>query len=202
MQTIVRDSGLIVPVSCKRIRRHARIGTMGKYEHHRAGRCIWMSRIGEMDAAVGSQEHLDAQYEQKWVENYLSDGGEQAILDVFFRNGTMPSMYIALVIGDPGETGTPATMTETAGTGYARILLNRNTTDFPTLALDSGDYKVTSAAKVFTAGGTWTAGITHMAIVTSASGTTGSILAVQALSATRNPVNTDTITCTFATKLS
>src|SRR6478736_6462745 len=110
MQTIVRDSGLIVPASCRKVRRHARIGTMGKYEHHRAGRCIWMSRLGELDVELGSAEHVEARHEQKWVENYLADGGENNILDVYFRNGTMLSMYIALLTADPGETGTPATM--------------------------------------------------------------------------------------------
>lgn len=181
-------------------RRHRRMGTAHRVEHHRQGGVLWMSEIGEVNFEVGSPEHRAAQLAQPWHHNYLADGGEQSILDVYFRAASAPSLYIALLTADPGETGTPATMAENAGTGYSRIQLNRNTTDFPTLSLDSGDYKVTSLAKVFTAGGTWSA-CTHLAIVTSASGTSGALILVNALGATRSLINTDTLTVTIGTKL-
>jgi hypothetical protein len=169
------------------------MGTAFKAVHCRDDKPIWASGIGELDG-------LFDEANQPWLHNYLADGGEQSILDVYFRAASAPSLYIALLTADPGETGTPATMAENAGTGYARIQLNRNTTDFPTLALDTGDYKVTAIAKVFTAGGAWSA-CTHMGIVTSASGTTGALIAVQALGATRTLINTDTLSITYATKL-
>jgi len=159
--------------------RKSKLGTISQFKHFRRGKLLW---------------------ESDWNHNYLADGGEQSMLDVYFRAATAPSLYITLLTADPGETGTPATMAENAGTGYARIILNRNNTDFPTLALDVGDYKVTSVAKTFTAGGTWSA-CTHMGIVTSASGTTGALIAVNALGATRTLINTDTLAITFATKL-
>src|SRR5580765_5333976 len=144
--------------------RKSKLGTISQFKHFRRGKLLW---------------------ESDWNHNYLADGGEQSMLDVYFRAATAPSLYITLL---------------TAGTGYARIILNRNNTDFPTLALDVGDYKVTSVAKTFTAGGTWSA-CTHMGIVTSASGTTGALIAVNALGATRTLINTDTLAITFATKL-
>lgn len=169
------------------------MGTAFKAVHCRNGKPIWASGIGELDGEFN-------ELEQPWLHNYLADGGEQSILDVYFRAATAPSLYIALLTADPGETGTLAGMSENAGTGYARIQLNRNGTDFPTLALDGGDYKVTAIAKVFTAGGTWSA-CTHMAIVTAATGTSGVLIAVQALGATRSLINTDTLSVTYATKL-
>lgn len=159
--------------------RHSKMGTISQFKHFRKGKLLW---------------------ESDWNHNYLADGGENAMLDVFFRNGTAPTFYIALLTADPGETGTPATMAENSGTGYARIALARNSTDFPTLALDVGDYKVTALAKTFTAGGTWSA-CTHMGLVSSSSGTTGTLYAVNALGATRTLINTDTLAITFATKL-
>jgi len=175
-----------------------RIGTLQRTVHRREGRVIWASGIGELDLN-DDEWALEAPY-QPWYHNYLADGGEQSILDVYFRDGTEPSLYIALLAADPGETGTLVSMTENTGTGYARIQLNRNTTDFPTLALDSGDYKVTSASKVFTAGGAWSA-CTHLAIVTAATGTSGVLILVNALGATRSLINTDTLTVTVAIKL-
>lgn len=175
-----------------------RIGTLQRSVHRHEGRIIWASGIGDLDLAE-EEWALEEPY-QPWYHNYLADGGENSMLDVYFRAGTAPSLYLTLLTADPGETGTPATMAENAGTGYARIQLNRNSTDFPTLALDSGDYKVTSLAKVFTAGGTWSA-CTHLAIVTSASGTTGALILVNALGATRSLINTDTLTVTVAVKL-
>jgi len=177
------------------------MGTLQKCEHRRDGKVIWLSTVGEVPSLEdGSKDLLDAYREQLWMHNYLADGGENSALDVWLRAAANPSKYLTLLTADPGETGTPITMAENAGTGYARIQIASNATDWPTLALNGGDYQATSVAKVFTAGGTWSA-CTHLALVTSASGTTGALLLVNALGATRSLINTDTLTITLAVKM-
>lgn len=140
-------------------------------------------------------------WESGWGPNDLADEGENDILSVYLRGATAPtSFYFALAGADPGETGTLATMTEVTGTGYARIAVARNTTDWPTLALDSGDFKATSATKTFTAGGNWT-NATHLVLCTAASGTAGKLVAYKALGATRSLINTDQLAVSMAVKL-
>lgn len=175
--------------------------TEWKFKHERAGELIWASGLGELAIPVGSPEYDEALGDQLWAPNDLADNGEQIILDVFFRGASAPaSLYVGLVAGSPAETTTLATMTEVTGTGYARIALARNATDWPTLALDVGDYRVVSLAKVFTAGGTWT-GATNAFLTGAASGTSGDFIAYAALAATRTLLNGDTLTVTNRVKL-
>ena len=47
-------------------------------------------------------------------------------------------------------------VTEVTGTSYARQLLSNNTTDWPSLTLQSSEVAVDSKQITFTAGGTWT----------------------------------------------
>jgi len=175
-----------------------KMGTLHRAVHTRAGKVIWASGVGDMDVSE-DEWYTDLQDTQPWYHNYIADGGEQSMLDVWLRAAANPSKYLTLLTADPGETGTPITMAENAGTGYARIQIASNSTDWPTLALNGGDFQATSVAKTFTAGGTWSA-CTHMALVTSASGTTGSLLLVNALGATRSLINTDTLAITLAIK--
>lgn len=173
--------------------------TIAKFEHARAGRPIWLSGIGEVEG-ISDKELAIVRELQPWNHNYLADEGESLMLDSFFRAASLTTnFYLTLLTADPGETGTMATMSEVTGTGMARITMIRGNTDFPTLALASGDFQVTALAKVFTAGGTWTAA-THAALVTTVSGTAGKLLVVNALSATRTLLNTDTLTVTLAVK--
>lgn len=179
--------------------------TAWKYRHETAdGQLLWLSDLGDVEhlgIEVGSPAWLEALAEQRWTPNALADEGEQQILDVYLRGATAPtSLYLGLVAGSPSDTTTLATMTEVTGTGYARIALARNTTDWPTLALNSGDYMATSAAKVFTAGGTWT-GATNAFVTDASSGTSGKFLIYSPLAATRTLVNGDTLTVTSTVKL-
>jgi hypothetical protein len=175
--------------------------TFWKFEHQREGRLIWASGLGDLDLLIGSPEYLEAIGDQPWESNALADEGEQQILDVYFRGASPPaSLYVGLVAGSPSDTTTLATMTEVSGTGYARIALARNSTDWPTLALNSGDYQVVSLAKTFTAGGTWT-GATNAFLTDASSGTSGKFVAYTPLSATRTLVNTDTLAVTHTIKL-
>jgi hypothetical protein len=140
-------------------------------------------------------------WESDWVPNQLVDGGEQSMLDVFYRAGTAPTFHFSLWNDTPVDTDTIATLvSEVTGTGYARISVARNSTDFPTLALDAGDYRVTSIQKTFTAGGAWTAA-TALALISPLTGTAGTFYAWAPLSQTRTLATSDTLNVTMAIKL-
>jgi len=95
--------------------------------------------------------------------NTLANEGQYMFLDLVYRNEATTDpyyptqFYIALGTLAATKTSTMADVTGEPNTnGYARQLYNRNTTDFPTLALDAGDYKVSSKTVTFTAsGGSW-----------------------------------------------
>lgn len=187
--------------------------TQYKFRHYspdETGRqyLIWASDIGEFQESDriyrGSAKELEVIREQLWIPNALMDGGENAILDVFFRAGTAPTFYFGLYNDTPIDTDTPATLAgEVTGTGYARISVARNTTDWPSLALDSGDYKVTSATKTFTAAGSSWSQATSLVLVSSgpAGGTTtGVAYAWAALSQTRQLGDGDSLDVTMGLK--
>lgn len=175
--------------------------TEWKFKHERAGELIWASGLGELAIPVGSDEYFEALGDQLWTPNALADEGEEIMLDVFFRGASLPaSHYVGLVAGSPAETTTLATMTEVSGTGYARIALAKNSTDWPTLALDTGDFQAVSLGKVFTASGTWT-GATNSFLTGAASGTSGDFIAYAPLGATRTLISSDTLTVTTRVKL-
>jgi hypothetical protein len=166
-----------------------------RFRHYRGDELIWASRIGDLDDAIrkGSLTENEILHEQEFIDNALADGGENAMLDVFYRNGSAPTFYFSLWNDTPVDTDTIATLlNEVTGTGYARISVARNSTDWATLALVSGDYKVTSVAKTFTASGTWTAA-TQLCLVSSSSGTAGTFYAWVALSATRTLISGDSL---------
>ena len=152
-----------------------------------------------------THKHEDEIYHEI-KNNALMDEGESQILDVYFRGATPPTnLFFGLgnnggTPGIPAETATLATITEVSGTGYARISLNRNTTDFPTLSLDSGDYQVVSITKQFAATGTWTAA-DYLFLCDVGSGTAGDLIATVALSASRSLVNSDTLDVSMTVKL-
>jgi len=140
--------------------------------------------------------------------NGLMDDGEGNILDTYLRAQNTPtSLYVGLgnnggTPGIPAETTTLAGITEVAGTGYARIALARNTTDWPTLALDSGDYQATSKTITFTnsGGSAWTAA-DYLFLTNAASGTSGNNIADIALSVSRVLQPSDQLTISVKVKL-
>lgn len=172
-----------------------------KYQHRRDGRIIWASGLGEMDVPVEDAPAVKAS--QLWTPNALADEGESSMLGVYFRGATPPTAFFLRLYNDtPVDTDTLATLTgEVTGTGYAAIELSRDTTDWPILALDSGDYQVTSDDFVFTGGpGGWTAA-THLVMATVASGTVGLLVTYNALGATRTLIENDALTVSVAVKL-
>ena len=171
-------------------------------QRHRGWRGLW---------TVRHWRKVDGVYRVIWemidAPNALMDEGEQEILDVYLRAATPPtSHYFGLgnnggTPGVPAETATLATITEVSGSGYARIAVARNTTDWPTLALDAGDYQASSVTKQFSATGTWTAA-DYLFLTTVASGTVGKLIATVALSASRVLLNGDKLDVSMKVKLS
>lgn len=162
--------------------------TSWRYRHYRDGGLIWASGIGDVDPS----DEADVLMEQPVTLNAVADEGEQSILDSYFRGQNTPTSFTLRLTGTtPSETSTLAGLTEVTGTGYAGIAVARNTTDWPTLALVGGDYKVSMLTKTFTATGTWTAA-TYMYLATT-SNNTGKLISYSALSASRTLVNGDTL---------
>ncbi len=169
----------------------------------------WVSGMGDVIERTGLYVPVGSDLERQLVaaspfeHNFLADEGEQQILDVYFRGATPPaSFYLRLYNTTPTETSTLAAIAanEVTGTGYAPLALARNSTDWPTLGLNAGDYRVTSAAKTFTAGGVWT-DATTMVLATSAD-SSGKLVAARALSATRTLQPGDTLQITYSLTLS
>ena len=121
------------------------------------------------------------------IENALADEGEQAMLDVFYRNGTAPTgFYIRLYNDTPVETDTLATLVgEPAGNGYAAQLVERSNVGFPTIQQDAnGDWQIISKTVTFSAsGGSW--GPVTYAVLATTSDNTGKLIAFVALSQSR-----------------
>lgn len=165
-----------------------------RFRHINDGEIIWASGIGEIPIGV---DPLEIFYEQPWNDNFVADEGEQLILDIFYRAATAPTnLFLRLANSTPVETSTLASLTEVTGTGYAAISLGRNTTDFPTLALVGGDYKVSMLTKTFTAAGTWTtANYLYMATT---SNNTGKLVSAIALGTPRTLVGTDTLAVDYS----
>lgn len=177
--------------------------TTAKFRHLRGGRIIWASGLGDID--VPQADELAVARAQPFTDNALLDEGEQWVLDTFFRGATPPTTFaFALLTAAPAETATMATMAEVTGGGYARVAVARNTTDWPTLALASGDYQVTSLQKTFGPLNTtnYSAAVTHLAVVTATTGTAGKLISAVALSTARTLVVGDSLNVTYSLKLS
>jgi hypothetical protein len=132
---------------------------------------------GRMHALIGKASITDPDgsvaWEDDWRLNALTDQGEQSVLEVYFREQANPTKYGALLnMGtDPVDTDTIATLTETKapGTGgYARQQFLA--ADWGASALVGGDYKTTAAQKTWGAAVTTAWTVTHVALVTTATG--------------------------------
>ena len=182
------------------------IHTTYKFRHFRPGDggrdLLWASGLGEIEPVrEGSPAFNAFVADQPWSDNALVDEGEQSILATYFQGAAGPAGFFFRLYNDtPVDTDTLADLlNEVAGTGYAPIAVARSTGDFPTLALDAGDYMVTSATKQFAATGAWT-DATVLALATS-SDNSGLLIAWVALSATRTLQAGDTLDVSMAVKL-
>jgi len=110
----------------------------------------------------------------------LYDEGAQDILDCYFRSATEPATFYAGLGNGARPTGDTTVMTgltEVTGTGYARQPANSDSTDFPSLGLQSGEMAVDSKQLTFTcSSGTWST-YNFVFLTTTLSGTGGKLIA-------------------------
>ena len=157
--------------------------------------------IGSMDFRC-----FDANGKLKWKEldrpNNLADEGEYMFLDVTLRAGSAPSNYYLRLFNDtPVETDTIGSLTgEPSGNGYTAQTVARNTTGWPTLALDSGDYMATSATETFTASGAGWGPVIYCCL-TSSSDSSGKLVSYVALSQSRTLASGESLQVTYKLKL-
>lgn len=145
-----------------------------------------------------------------WSEeahNNLADEGEQAFLDIYLRGATGPTQfYLGLA-----DSSTPCSIAETntlttasagepSGNSYARQLIERSNTGWPTLALDSGDYMATSSTETFTASGAgW--GPVYCVFLGTTSDNTGKHISYAPLSTARTLAAGESLQITYRVKL-
>lgn len=138
-------------------------------------------------------------------ENALADEGEKNILSSIFRTEDVPTEFHVRLYNDtPVETDTLADLVgEPVGNGYSPKVLERDSTDFPTLELNSGDWQVKSKAVVFTASGGTISTVTYAILAASidVSGDDELLYAYVALSTPRTLANGESLTVTFTIKL-
>ena len=135
-------------------------------------------------------------------QNALADEGESLLLDSFFRGQNSPTggFYIRLFNDTPVETDALSDLTgEPSGNGYSAQALAQDTTDFPTLELDSGDYQVVSKSVTITSTGT--IGPVTYAVLATSSDNTGKLVAYVELSTPRTLANGESLTITLTIKL-
>lgn len=121
----------------------------------------------------------------------LSQVGANYALDIVTGRNAGPgarTTYLALLTAAPSDTSTLATMTELSATGYSRQAV--------TWAAPSGDPSSTSNSGTITFGpfSTDPANITHCALVSASSGTTGDFLMHWTLTTARDPASGDSAT--------
>lgn len=158
----------------------------------------------ELHPTVWKFQHVDrdgnVKWESDWVENALTDEGEEDILEAYFRGGSAPTNFYIGLINDSGiaETDTLATMAgEPSGNGYARQL-----TTFGASAPDSGDYQTTATQETFTASGGSIGPVDHAIVTNVSSGTAGLLIAYVPLSTSRTMADGDSLLATVSIKLS
>lgn len=126
----------------------------------------------------------------------FSDAGALKALDAVTGRATVTSAttYLALLTAAPTDTTTLAGMTEYSATGYTGV--NRPTVAWSTPALNGSGIPETSNTGTITFG-PFTAGtgstITHCALVTAQTGTTGEIRAWWSLDTSRTPGTNDSL---------
>lgn len=127
-------------------------------------------------------------WEGDWIGNEVADEGEASIINVYLREQANPTKYLMCLNGaGPSDTSTMASVTESKATGVDGY--NRQqilSTDWGAPALDSGDHMSTAAEKTFgpITGSTMT--VTHVALVTTSTGTGGLFIAWVTPPATRS----------------
>jgi hypothetical protein len=135
------------------------------------------------------------------LRNAVIDEGEQSMLDCYLRATSCPTQYFIRLYNDTcTETKALSTLAgEPSTNGYAAQLIERTSTGWPTLALDSGDYQATSSTETFTAsGGSW--GPVNAGVLATTSDNTGKALNCLALSQSRTLASGESLQVTLRWK--
>ena len=152
-------------------------------QHKRAGKVLW----------------------EDTGRNALSDQGEEAMLELFFRGDASfapVQFYLRLCNDTLSDTDTLSTiLNEPTTNGYAPQLLERSSTGFPTKGLDAGDYRLTSKELTFTAVGGDIGPVTSAFLATT-SDNLGKLVCFKPLSMTRTVLDGDEMVLQMRIKLS
>lgn len=134
----------------------------------------------------------DILWQSDWQSNFLTDEGEEHILNCYFsQSGTVPAAFYIGLIDDStiAETDTLATMVgEPSGNGYAR-----QATTFSDASFVGGDYEAPSTTETFTASGGSIGPVDHAIITDASSGTGGLLIIVSPLSQSRTLSDGDSL---------
>lgn len=151
----------------------------------------------------------DGQVLADWEQhNALVDVGEQRLLEVYFRDATEPGANEFLFLSDASnpcsiaetDSLTTAATGEPSTNGYARQTITRDTSGWPTSALDAGDWQITSTTETFSAsGGSW--GPVNCAGLATSSDNTGDFLAFVPLSQARTLASGESLDVSLRVKL-
>jgi hypothetical protein len=179
---------------------------------------LFVSGVEETRAALNVQwigdwtfthRAADGSVLEQWTQrNALADVGEQRLLEVYFRDATEPGANEYLSLSDASnpcsvaETDSLATANtgEPSTNGYARQVITRDTSGWPTSALDSGDWRIVSTTETFSAsGGSW--GPVNCAVLQTTADNTGDHLAFVALSQARTLASGESLDVSLAIKL-
>lgn len=133
--------------------------------------------------------------------NDLADEGEKNMLETFFRAENAPTtFYLRLYNDTPAETDSLADLTgEPSGNGYSAKEIERSSVGFPTVELDSGDWRVVSKTVQFVASGGSIGPVTYMVLATS-SDNSGKLIGYKALSQSRTLADGEKLDCTLRIK--
>lgn len=136
--------------------------------------------------AVVNPDGTVAWQEDEWGVNALHDAGEQSMLNVYLREQSNPTKFLALLndasIAETDGTMSAVTESKTPGSdGYNRQQITAG--EWTDNGLVGGDYRFTAAEKTFGPITGSAATVTHTAICTTSTGA-GLLLATNAVSAT------------------
>jgi len=160
-----------------------------------------MKEIGFMDFRCFDKDG-NLLWEELDRPNNLADEGEELFLDVVLREGTAPAnFYLRLFNDTPVDTDNLTSLTgEPTQFAYTAQTIPGDTTGWPTLALDSGDFQATSTTETFTAtGGSW--GPVTYCVLTTSIDNAGKHVSYVALSQSRTLADGETLQVTYKLKL-
>lgn len=165
--------------------------------------CVFAEDIREIGTFHWKHIAADGTILAEWnTSNALADEGESVFLDCTLRATSCPTtFYLRLFNDTPTETDTLSSLTgEPTTNGYTAQEITRNSSGWPTLALDSGDFQATSSTETFSAsGGSW-GPVTHAVLATSTD-SSGKLIAYTALSTSRTLAAGESLQVTYRLKL-